>query len=359
MPMDYSQLGMQAAEGAISAGLGMALGNYNDKRQLKQQGKLQELQLKGNKQMLDWQAEKELAMWKNTSYGAQKEQMIKAGLNPALMYGMGGGGGSTTGSGGGGVSSGNAPTGGREVQDMAAMGMERQSQMAQIELMKAQARNLNVDSDNKQTGGVGNENVKANTANVQQQTTNAVQELENLKQMQDNLRWDYEIKRVEVALKRLEEYQTGAVMDNIVEKVNVELKEAIEGLQAAKRNNRIEDATEQTMIQKTVQEGIGTYLDNELRRLQIKMQPYELQKLRTEISNMFQENMRGWDKLSIESRKLMIEQLKSSGIEEEQAEKIVSGLAGIVIGSGVLKSGKTMPPAQNPNRYQWSPKSNH
>jgi hypothetical protein len=82
-------------------------------------------------------------MWNKTNYGAQVAQMEKAGLNPALMYGMGGGGGTTAGSQGGG----NASSGGNAVQmhpmDMANLALID----AERKLKEAQARNLDSGSD--------------------------------------------------------------------------------------------------------------------------------------------------------------------------------------------------------------------
>lgn len=134
-----------AAAGIIGAGLGLALEKHNDRRQIKQQGKLQEQQISGQKQMTDYNISKQLQMWKDTSYGAQKTEMQKAGLNPALMYGMGGGGGQSTGNASGTVNGGNAPQGGGE-----AMGMIQQQM--NLQLLKAQKENIEADTENKKSG---------------------------------------------------------------------------------------------------------------------------------------------------------------------------------------------------------------
>ena len=84
--------------------LGMALSGFNDRRQYNQQERLQNLQIAGNKETTDYNMSKQLEMWRNTSYSAQMEQMKKAGINPGLMYGMGGGGGQSVGSSSGYVS---------------------------------------------------------------------------------------------------------------------------------------------------------------------------------------------------------------------------------------------------------------
>ena len=115
---DIGQIGqgaaMQAASGIVGTGLGLLLEGHNDRRQLRQQGKLNDLSVKSQKELLEAQRQKEYQMWQDTNYSAQIEQMKKAGVNPALLYGQSGGGGTTTGGSGQGINNTGAPTGGRE-----------------------------------------------------------------------------------------------------------------------------------------------------------------------------------------------------------------------------------------------------
>lgn len=149
---------------AISTGMGLLMQKNNDARQLKMQQQLQNMQIAGQQQMTDYNMEKQLQMWKDTSYGAQKEQMKMAGINPALMYGMGGGGGQTTGQANGNVSSGNAPTGGQEMAQ--AMGIT--SQAAQLSLLEAQRKNIEADTANKQANTIttGEQGLKLQYENI-------------------------------------------------------------------------------------------------------------------------------------------------------------------------------------------------
>lgn len=159
MPTYLEQLGqsagMSAASGALGMGMGLLLEGHNDRRQLKQQGKLQAQEIAGQKEMTDYNMMKQLEMWKNTSYGAQMEQLKLAGLNPGLIYGMGGGSGGQTGQSTGNVTGGHAPAGGGEAL---AMGM----QMMNMQLMKAQAEKLNAETENLKTttGKTGAETTK-------------------------------------------------------------------------------------------------------------------------------------------------------------------------------------------------------
>ena len=145
----------------INTGLGLLLQKHNDKRQLEQQGKLGQQQLWLDLQKMSAQKAMELQMWKDTNYSAQVEELEKAGLNPALLYGKGGGGGATTGGGASGVGSANAPVGGNEILGLMMQKQQMELMKAQVENVKADAHLKNVEAAKK--GGVDTENVKADT----------------------------------------------------------------------------------------------------------------------------------------------------------------------------------------------------
>lgn len=140
MPLDPIT---QAAGGQI---LGMALGAYNDRRQIKQQEKLQDIQIRGQKAMAMFNYDQQMKMWEATGYGAQKDQMKRAGLNPALLYGMGGGGGQSTSAQSGSTTGATAQQGGG-----GELGMALQGAM-QLQLLKAQKENIEADTANKRQG---------------------------------------------------------------------------------------------------------------------------------------------------------------------------------------------------------------
>lgn len=163
MPGPLAALGMQAAGQASGAAMGVIAGSINDGRQYKQQKRLQDLQIQGQQQMTDYNMRKQMEMWQNTSYPAQVEMMKKAGLNPALMYGMGGGGGATTGNASGSVSGATAQQNPGELTGMMGYGL-------QLQLLKAQKDNIEADTANKQAdatlkGGAQTDNIRADTAN--------------------------------------------------------------------------------------------------------------------------------------------------------------------------------------------------
>lgn len=115
-------------------------------RQVEQQEKLQELQIKGAKELAEQQRINAMKMWNDTNVGAQVEHLEEAGMNPALLYGKGGMGGATTGSGGMPMPTGataasvdpNAKT--RTIMELGMM-------MANKALIESQTRKNNVEAD--------------------------------------------------------------------------------------------------------------------------------------------------------------------------------------------------------------------
>ena len=76
-----------AIQGIVGTGMGLLLEDHNDKRQIRQQQKLTDMQKVANMDLMDYGMGLQKKMWEETNYDAQKAQMKKAGINPALMYG--------------------------------------------------------------------------------------------------------------------------------------------------------------------------------------------------------------------------------------------------------------------------------
>jgi len=256
-------LGMQLGGQVLGAGLGMALEGHNDNRQLEQNQKLLDQQRKSNEKMTDYSYSKQLEMWKNTSYAAQREQMEKAGINPALMYGMGGGGGVTTGSGTASVGAAEAPKGGGE-----AMGLIAQSNLAmtqaQIELLKAQTENVKADTPNKPKTGA---NIDANT--VLTNTNNRIAKL-------------------------TEDFKGGTLEQNI-QKANWELENERQEWLKNNRDNQIGESTQEAEIVKRKAESIGALINNSAKEAGIAVDKATINKITNDIEI-------GWSQIDINSR---------------------------------------------------------
>lgn len=158
----------------LSTGFGMYKSNYANQKEDWNAKRQKERQMELNQQGADLQMD----MWNKTNYGAQLKHMKEAGLNPALMYGMGGGGGTTTGSQSGGSAG--------KAQGQKQMGIEGLMAGAQIELMKAQAKKAAAEAANirGEEGTQGAQSIVesiARTSGIDAQKAKTIQETLNLK----------------------------------------------------------------------------------------------------------------------------------------------------------------------------------
>lgn len=252
------------AEGAAGAGLGLILGEYNDQRQLEQQKKLQDQQIEGQKEMSDYQQGQQFDMWNKTNYGAQKAHMEAAGLNPALMYGMGGSGGATTGSASGsGVGGANASQGGGgEI----GMGIQMAMMEAQKRVLETQADKNAAEAE--ATKGVRTENVAADTANKGLQGA--------------GLKIENQLKQVALSVaNRTVEAQVMAVE----EAANKLMHEA----NLAGTKQVINEETWKEQVSKIKQEAIGAFLSNTQTKEGIKLTQAQTNRIAVELEQKWKD----------------------------------------------------------------------
>lgn len=101
---------LTAGASIASSALGMIGQRKRERRAMQNQKDLMNLQQQNQMELNKQGQQLQLDTWDKTNYKAQMKMMKEAGLNPALMYGMGGGGGTTAGSqGGGSAQGGSAP----------------------------------------------------------------------------------------------------------------------------------------------------------------------------------------------------------------------------------------------------------
>lgn len=155
--------------GQVGNMMGMMTGmdKYQDMRQLEQQQKLTDIQSAANQKLMESSYGLQKDMWDYTNYENQVEHLKKAGLNPALIYGMGGGGGSTTGSGTASVEGGQAANSAQQTQANAAeqgMALQAAKLMSEIDVNKSIAQKNT--SEAEKTAGVDTELTKNKTQEV-------------------------------------------------------------------------------------------------------------------------------------------------------------------------------------------------
>lgn len=143
MATDWTGL-MGGALGAAGGLMGMINQDSADDRQVRQQGKLNKLQVDSQKEMADYnnQKQEELANKLNAKW--KVKQLKDAGLSIGLMYGGSGAGGATTGTGAGGSGASGASAAN------SAQTVSSQATGTQMGLMMAQIANTLADTAKKQ-----------------------------------------------------------------------------------------------------------------------------------------------------------------------------------------------------------------
>lgn len=280
----------QTVQGVVGAGMGIGLEKHNDARQIRQQQKLQDMQIAGSKQLTDYNYAKQLQMWKDTNYQAQKEELKKAGLNPGLLYGMGGGGGSTIGSGSGGsVSAGQATAGSGEI-----MGM--MNQKMQLELLNAQKENIEADTANKQANTV---NTGANTVLTKVNT---------------------DIAKIERDIKDQSSGEAAGIIRTAYERSLAELDMA--------RNRReISDATYKQDIERVGAELAGVYLRNKQVQSQTNLTDEQAKEVIQSIQTQIKQLQQGDEHIKIQQIR---NELIKTGIWVGAGTQIIGDLVSIL-----------------------------
>lgn len=244
--------GLQAAQGILGAGMGMILGEQADKRQIAQQRKLQDMQIQGQMEMMDYGQEKQLQMWEKTNYKAQMEQLRKAGLNPGLLYGMGGGGGATAQAAGGNVSGGNAPVGGGEPTHMAQVGMG-----LNLQLLEAQKENIqaNTNKTNVEAEKIGGVDTGLTRTQIMSLTAGV-----------DEIRARTALAEMEAKLKGWEEQLKGRTIEDSVRAIGWMAEQADQRLAQMRFETNISEETWNDKVKMVKAELMGIWLRNALTR---------------------------------------------------------------------------------------------
>lgn len=272
--------GMQAGQQAAGGILGIGLQSLGAPLQRAQQQKLTNIQTNASKQLLDYQSQKQLEMWRNTNYSAQIEQLKQAGLNPGLLYGIGGGGGTTTGAG--------TPIaqGAHAATPDAALGLAQSA--GQLGLLKAQKENIETDTEAK----------KAGIPKTQAETT--------------LLQTENQLKNVQL------EYDKKS-LDDRLDLINTIASKAIAELDITELQRTENRATLLSKIDTIRAQATAASLQNILLETQNEEVKSRITKNFAEISKWSQELLQGWQSLTLKEKEMKVEALI------KQVEQIYTG----------------------------------
>lgn len=225
----------------FGAGLNAAMSSGAANEQWGNQLRLMDIQNRYNEQMAKNNQQRNKDLWDYTNYENQKQHIKNAGLNPAIMYGMGSGGGvSANGAQGQGVTQ---PTD-RSVEmglKQQGLGLQLASIASQVDLNKSQAEKNKVEAD--KIAGVDTDMQKATIDNLIAQTSNekvkkglilgqirvadAEEELKRnmadwTKDKADETRWN--IKSLQKGIDKLAEEINGMKLDNELKERTIDNK---------------------------------------------------------------------------------------------------------------------------------------
>lgn len=232
------EAGIDIGKNIVNTGMGLLLEGHNDRRQLKQQGKLNEQQYDINNRMAESNYERQMRLWNDTNYKAQMDQLRIAGLNPGLIYEGSGAGGTTQAAQAQGVGGAQAPAGGMEIMNM-------MMNKAQIDLIKAQTEKTKAETGNVPLTG---KNIEASTANLKADTANkAVQK---------------EILETESYLKNIESYIAEETQNDAVAMVRTGLRKFTAEMHTAETQQRITQETADNNIKIVAADYAGILLQN-------------------------------------------------------------------------------------------------
>lgn len=175
--------------GAINPIIGMALNaataDSQDRRQIRQQTKLQDLQVKGAKELGEFNRKQQMQMWHDTNWSAQLNEARKAGMSVSALLGGQGAGGASMGGEAGNVS------GGQAANAASTQSANTENAMAIAQMQNIQANTEKTKAETENIGGVVKENTAADTAS-KVWTTELSKKLNSdtfIKDIQDQQKW--------------------------------------------------------------------------------------------------------------------------------------------------------------------------
>lgn len=238
-------------------------------------GKLnQERELAGQKRALEQANNAQFDLWNRTGYGAQKAQMEAAGLNPGLMYGMGGGGGQTAGSG---SATARGDAGGLNLGMGLQMGMQNELLKAQKENIEANTAKVNAETT--KIGGVDTKLAEATANNVIEGSNliKAQTQSEALKQG---------LIAVETDVKRIEQSILNGTADEQIQQAKELTAQMGANVRMLRNQADIQEATKDTQIKQYSAFLSKTYAEIALARMGVKQGEQGMAESKARIENM-------------------------------------------------------------------------
>lgn len=278
--------------------LGIGTANWQDKRQIRQQGKLTEQQLDAQKRLNEFNQELGMRTWHETNYKAQMDELIKAGLNPGLMYGKGGQGGMTMAGPSSSVNGATAPGGSGELGMGMQLGLAAEMTKANIELAKANAMKARTEAE--KLGGVDTEEAATRIGKLIAETTN-----ESLKG---------ELIKVQTGIAKIQESKTDEEIQSRINALTAQARES--NIKASLTESQFNDLVNDVRL--TV---IGKQLENELTKSKTTLTDTQKQGIITSLVQKWTEL--GLNRVTVDQHGRALDQ-KDIEIQQKQQDIAIS-----------------------------------
>lgn len=323
----------------IGAGIGLAGSILGRKQQNEDQREMMELQAKLNQQQAQYNQGLAKDMWNYTSFPNQVKKMKDAGLNPALIYGMGGQGGSSSGAGqasGVGLSDAKGMQTGIAIQ---GMGLELANLASQIELNKSQAEKNKAEAE--KTAGVDTQ--------VQQATMeNLITQTENEKVKKGLIYADTRFKDALEEVTRAKVDEVGWNVKNLMKSLEL----ADRNIRATDLDNELKDRTMEAnvkqaneILKNTMADTLVKYSQGKVNEAEAKAIGEKVEQGWSSIGIQMAEKEQGWQQLEQNAEKIMNDlKLGEKGLDIQQQNVIKDYILGLgQIATQILTTGMKLP----------------
>jgi len=272
--------------GMVGSGM---MGMYNDARQQQANEVNTRRQMENNKNMTDYNTRKQIELWENTGYGPQMEQMRKAGVNPALLYGKGGAGGQTAAISPGNVGMGAAPSSGGE------LGMINGTM--QLSLMEAQKENIKANTEKTKVEAAKAAGV--DTGKVVAEINSITQGIENQKAQEMLTRAQERIARISA------EVGEGTVHEQIG-KITYEMQNAKLDGERMTADNHVNRATMDSKIQILANQAKESIVNVAIAQAKEKNINVDTARMQQQIQSMIKDIEQKWVALGYQGRAVSV-----------------------------------------------------
>lgn len=323
----------------FGAGLNAAMSSGAANEQWGNQLRLMDIQNKYNEQMAKNNQQRNKDLWDYTNYENQKKHMKAAGLNPALMYGMGGGGGvSASGAQGQGVTQ---PTD-RSVEmglKQQGLGLQLASIASQVELNKSQAEKNKAEAD--KIAGVDTEVQRATMDNIIAQTSN-----EKIKKGLIYADTRFKDAMEEITRSKVEE--VGWNIKNLMKSLEI----ADKNIEATGLDNELKSRTMEANVKQaeetlknTMADTLVKFSQGRLNKVQAEAIAEQVKQGWSSIGVQMAEKEQGWQQLEQQAQKIMNDlKLGEKGLDIQQQNVIKDYVLGFgQMATQILTTGMKLP----------------